>query len=120
MDWLTINRTSKPKTRYAKFSICNSYRKSKLLNKKIEKFIELIPLEDLIAIKLELSTRKTGGFLYNLNFLSSVSKISHEAILKFVLSSCSNFSEAALMLGTDRLTLKKMIKKYNIEEQLKE
>jgi hypothetical protein len=75
----------------------------------------MLSLEELIALKLELSTKVVNSKLYGIPIWKNLNRISKAAALKYALSCARTKTEAALFLGLDYKTLKDMIKEYNID-----
>ena len=100
---------------YEKYSIINKYKKEDKLNNSILTYINNLSLEDLIAIKLELSTRILSGKYYGLPLWHSIRHLTADAILKTAVSVCRTKSEASRFLGMDYTDFRKLIKKYKTE-----
>ena len=72
MAWKNkVNKKSK--TKY--YSILNKLKKEKKINKEFESIISNLSLEDIIALKLELSTKPVGNRLYGLPIWDNLVKI---------------------------------------------
>jgi len=84
----------------------------------IEK-LSFITLEELITLKLIISTENLNGKLYNFPFLKYASDICKESIVRFALSKSSNRKEASLIMGMKKADFLKYIKEYGILEELK-
>ncbi len=116
-----IKDNSLKKTKH--FSENKNYNlKSKLLKeKKIDKeFLEklrFITLEDLITLKLLVSTESLKGKLYNFPFLKYSYEICKESVVRFALSMSSNRKEASLILGMKKADFLHYIKEYNLIEE---
>ena len=65
MSWKN-KKNKKPFTKYSKYSIINKLRSENKINNNTLNNINNISLEDLIAIKLELSTRYLCGKFYGI------------------------------------------------------
>ena len=100
---------------YENYSIINKYKKEDKLNNSILNYINNISLEDLIAIKLELSTRILSGKYYGLPLWQATKRIATDAVLKTAISVCRTKSEAARFLGLDYTDFRKLVKKYKTE-----
>ena len=70
--------------------------------------ISNLPLEDIIAIKLESLSHKINGKMYGLNIARSIKKITIEALIKYAKSVCSSQQETALFLGIDTIHLNRL------------
>jgi len=108
----------KTKTRY--YSIINKLRKEKKINKEFELIVSNLALEDLIALKLELSTRPVSNRLYGLPLWENLLRITQEAVLKYAISATRSQGEAMRFLGLAKLNYMPLIKKYEIDSFFKE
>ena len=97
-----------------KYSIIRKLRNEGKLPEEAEIFLSNISLEDLIALKLEIASKPTGGKLFGIPLWKSLPFIVREALLKTAISVCKTKSEAAIMLGKDIDTLDKLLKKYEV------
>tara|TARA_R110000824_G_scaffold170118_2_gene347390 strand:+ start:2150 stop:2548 length:399 start_codon:yes stop_codon:yes gene_type:complete len=100
---------------YKNYSIINKFSKEDKLNKQVLNSINNLSLEDLIAIKLELSTRALGGKYYGIPLWHSLRAITSEAVLKTAVSVCRSKKESSKFLGIDYTDFRKLIKKFDIE-----
>lgn len=100
---------------YENYSIIKKFSKEDKLNKEFLNSINNLSLEDLIAIKLELSTRALRGKYYGFPLLHSAKTIATEAVLKTAVSVCRSKKESAKFLGLDYTDFRKLIKKFDIE-----
>ena len=76
-----------------------------------------LTLEEIIGLKLECSSRLTGGRIYGFNLWSKIVDISKEALYNAVISLARTNKEATRMLGINEQTFKSLKKKYSIREQ---
>ena len=90
------------------------------LNDSILTNINNISLEDLIAIKLELSAKHINNKLYAFNLLSNTNKLVKEAIIKFAISATDSKMDAARFLGIDYEGLHRLVREYNLQEYFDE
>ena len=112
MAWKTkVNKKSK--TRY--YSIINKLNKENKINKEFESIISSISLEDLIALKLELSTRPVKNRLYGLPIWDNIVRITQEAVLKYAISATRTQGEAMRFLGLRQTHFRRLLKKYEID-----
>ena len=79
--------------------------------------LNLLKLEELIALKLILSTESLNGKIFNFPFLKFTTDICREAIIKFALSISNNNREASLILGMKKVDLLNYVKKHNLKEE---
>tara|TARA_S200000501_G_scaffold177736_1_gene167452 strand:+ start:623 stop:1024 length:402 start_codon:yes stop_codon:yes gene_type:complete len=96
--------------------------KSKLLkenkiNKEFLEILRFVSLEDLITLKLLVSSEAIKGKLYNFPFLKYTSDICREAVVRFAISMANNRREASLILGSKKADILKYIKAYNLIEE---
>ena len=96
-------------------SIITKLRDQSKLDDSLLVLISNLTLEDLIAIKLELSTRILSGKYYGLPLWHSIRHLTADAILKTAVSVCRTKSEASRFLGMDYTDFRKLIKKYKTE-----
>ena len=106
---ITKHRTCK------NYSIINTLREQKKSNEYFEIMLSNISLEDLIALKLELSYRSIGVALYGIPLWKSLHHIIREGLLKYIVSISNSKGEAARYIGVDILRLLSLLKKYNID-----
>ena len=75
-----------------------------------------LSIEELIAVKLELSANNINNRLYGFDIWRQASNITKEAILKFALSTTKSKKDAARFLGLDYLSFTKLVKKFKIQD----
>ncbi len=73
-------------------------------------------MEEVIALKLDLSTRTLGSPLYGLPLWSALPDIVGDAVLKFAVSTTRTSSEAARVLGLTQDRMAELIKKFGIKK----
>lgn len=95
-------------------STLKKLRKEGKINEQFEVQLGNLTLEEIIAIKLELSSRTLNSPLYGLPLWQSLINIVQDAVLKFAISSTNTSSEAARVLGIDQKNLVPLIKKFKI------
>jgi len=78
--------------------------------------INKLSLEDLIAVKLELSANNINNRLYGFDIWRQSNKIVKEAILKFAISTTNSKKDAARFLGLTYLEFKRVIKDYSVTD----
>jgi len=82
--------------------------------------INNLTLEDLIALKLELSCAHVNNRLYGLDIWHNACYIVREALLKFAISATYSKKDAARFLGLNYLEFKNQHDKYDIDSYFKE
>ena len=93
-------------------------KENKIDNDFIEK-LKFLKLEELITLKLLVSTSLLKGKLFNFPFLKYSSEICKEAVLRFALSQANSRKEAQIILGMKKSELMYYLKAYNLEEEFK-
>jgi len=106
----------KERSKYKYKSIVNKLIDDHIVNESILTIIDSITLEDLIAIKLELSAKHINNKLYAFNLLSNTNKLVKEAIIKFAISTTQSKADAARFLGIDYETLNILVNDYNLKD----
>tara|TARA_R110001592_G_scaffold306509_1_gene579488 strand:- start:94 stop:462 length:369 start_codon:yes stop_codon:yes gene_type:complete len=106
------------KTKY--FSLANKLRKEKKIDREFESQISNLTLEELIGLKLELSTKVVDNRLYNLPIWYSLVNIVQEAVLSYAFSATRSKREAMRFLGLNERMVYKLKDKYNINAILEE
>ena len=101
-------------------SIINKLTHEGVVSQDLLVLINNLTLEDLIAIKLELSCALVKNKLYGIDFWSNSCYIIREALLKFAISVSKSKKDAARFLGLDLREFNTQYKKYNIESYFKE
>ena len=101
-------------------SIINKLTHEGIVSQDLLVLINNLTLEDLIAIKLELSCALVRNKLYGIDFWSNSCYIIREALLKFAISVSKSKKDAARFLGLDLREFNTQYKKYDIESYFKE
>jgi len=96
------------------YSLRNKLKKEKKITDEFEIMIQMLSLEEVIALKFELAASHLNNKLYNFPVYRSLKYIVKEACLNFALSSTRTFDEAASFLGIRPGELRKEIQKYRI------
>jgi hypothetical protein len=95
------------------YSIIRKLRKEGKLPEEMEIFVSNLPLEDLIALKLEISSRPVSGKLFGIPIWKSIPFIVRDAVLKTAISVCKTKVDAANLIGMDVDKMDNLLKKYN-------
>jgi hypothetical protein len=77
--------------------------------------INKLSLEDLIAVKLELSSNNINNRLYGFDLWKQSNHIIKEALLKFAISTTNSKKDAARFLGLTYLEFKRVQSTYNVK-----
>ena len=110
MTWKS-KKKRKP-TKLDRYSIVNKFKAEGKVTDLTLNNINNISLEDLIALKLELSTRYTCGKFYGMPLWRITRHTIIDALLKTALSIARTKKEAARFLGVDYMDFNRYIKKY--------
>ena len=95
-------------------SVILALKAKNLLNDSLLVSINSLTLEDLIAIKLELSANHINNRPYGFDIWRKSGYIIKEALLKFAISTTNSKKDAARFLGLTYSDFKKAIKKYKV------
>ncbi len=106
--------SSKSTTKYK--SVINKLKDSNKINDSILVYINSISLEDIIALKLELSSRNLKHRMFGLDIWHGMGYVIREAVLKFAIGATKSKKDAARFLGMDYYSFLKLVKKYKIKE----
>jgi hypothetical protein len=102
------------------YSIIRKLRREGKLPEEMEIFVSNLPLEDLIALKLEISSKPVNGKLYGIPIWKSIPFIVRDALLKTAISVCKTKVDAANFLGMDVDKMNNLLKKYNTTDFFEE
>ena len=103
------------KGKYSKYSLRKKLLKEKKINSDFEVILNTLTLEEVIALKLELSNLYINNKLYNFPLYKSIKYIIKESLLIFALSATRTVKDAATVLGMRERDLYVEIKKFNIK-----
>ena len=110
----------KRRSKYKYKSVINKLLNNNIINESNLTFIDSMTLEDLIAVKLELSARYINNKLYAFNLLSNTNRLVKEAIIKFAISATQSKMDAARFLGIDYEGLRKLVNEYDLQDYFDE
>ena len=105
-----MKKDEKNKKRY---SVIRKLRRDGKLSEEMEIFVSNLSLEDLIALKLEISSKPVNGKLFGIPIWKSIPFIVRDAVLKTAISVCKTKVDAANLIGMDVDTMDNLLKKYN-------
>lgn len=116
------NRIEKPRVRrkinrktFKKISTLLKLKKENKINDQFILMLNRISYEDLIALKLEVSTNwSRSGNIYGLPLWKGLIEATKEALVKIVLKETSSFTEASMLLGIHQMSLRHVCLKYGI------
>jgi|TARA_R110000744_G_scaffold67403_6_gene137449 hypothetical protein len=101
-------RKTKSKVKVSEYSIIKNLKEENLIDDRFLVRVSNLPLEDIIAIKLESLSHKINGKMYGLSLARSIKKITQEALIKYARSVCTSQQETALFLGIDTIHLNRL------------
>ena len=104
----------KSKTKHK--SIINKLRDNNLVSDDLLVLINNMSLEDIIALKFELSSKMLKNRMYGFDIWRNSKYVVQEAMLKFSISATESKKDAARFLGLDYVAFSKLIKKFKIQE----
>ena len=97
-------------------SIIKKLKDQNKINDNILSCISSLSIEDLIAVKLELSANHLNNRLYGFDIWRNSGYIVKEALLKFAISSTNSKKDAARFLGLTYSEFKRVLKTYDIND----
>lgn len=117
---MTYKKQKKIYGKNKNYSVINKLLKEENINENFLLVMNNISLEDLIALKLEISAKSSGGDIFGIPIWYSLRDICRDATLKFAISAARTKAEAATFLGISISTLKDYIEKYDIKNFFEE
>jgi len=114
------NRKKRIQGKNQYYSISKKLRKESNLNDELETMFNKLSLEEVIALKLELAAKASGGYIYGMPIWRSLKYIVESAVLKFALSTTRTQREAARFLGLRRREYNKINRDYKAESYFEE
>jgi len=96
------------------YNLKNKLIKENKVNKEFLEKLRFITLEEIITLKLLVSTESLKGKLYNFPFLKYSYEICKEAVVRFALSYSNNRKEASLILGMKKADFVSYVREYKI------
>jgi len=96
-------------------SLINKLENEGFINDQILTAIGNLSIEDLIAVKLELSAKHINNRLYGFDIWRQTTNITKEAVLKFALSTTKSKKDAARFLGLTYAEFKRVVATYNVK-----
>ncbi len=97
------------------YSTSRSLRIAGKSSEDFEAMLSNLTLEEIIALKLEISAKMINNKLYGFDLWKSVPRIARDAVLKFAYSATQSKADACRVLGIKPAELSKLIKIYDIE-----
>ena len=97
------------------YSMSSKLRREGKSNEDFEIMLASIPLEDLIALKLELASKPVNNRLYGLEIWKSIAYVARDAALKFAFSASRSSKEAQRFLGVSRIKFSKLLLQFDTQ-----
>jgi hypothetical protein len=101
------------------YSISKILREQKRSNDYFEVLLNNLTLEEIIALKLELTYKSIGFVLHGYPLWSSTNYIVKDALLKYAVSASKTKTEARKLLGLTNIKFFRLLKKYKINKYFK-
>ena len=100
-------------------SIIQKFKDQNKINDETLVTLNTFTIEDLIAIKLELSANNINNRLYVLDIWKKSDYIIKDALLKFAVSTTKSKKDAARFLGVSYSEFNNLYKRYQLEDFFK-
>ena len=110
MTWKKQKRVYKGKTE--NYSLLRKIRKEKKTTDELEILLNSLSLEEIIGLKLELSTKPVSNRLYGFPLWFNLTDIVRDAIFKYAYSATRTQAEAMRFLGLRPDKFQKLKKRY--------
>ena len=91
-------------------------KKEKRINENFLNTLSSLSLEEVIALKLELSIKMINNKLYNFPLWSAMPNITRDALLRYAMSACQSKRDMAKFLGIPINKFNDILRKYNTEK----
>ena len=98
------------------YSISNKLKKERRSNDEFEIMLSNLTLEEVVALKLELSTKPVSNRLYGITIWSSIQNIVQDAVFKYAFSATRTQAEAMRFLGLKEQSFHILRKKFGIDD----
>ena len=100
-------------------SFINLMKKNRRINENFLNILSSLSLEEVIALKLELSIKNINNKMYNFPLWSSMPNITRDALLRYAMAACQSKKDMARFLGIPINKFGDILKKYNTERLYK-
>jgi hypothetical protein len=91
-------------------------KKNKKINENFICMLSSLSLEEIIALKLELSVKNLNNKLYNFPLWSAMPNICRDAMLRYAMSACQSKRDMSRFLGIPVNKLNDILKKYKTQK----
>jgi len=110
MSW---KRKKLSRGRNTYYSLSKKLRQEEKINNDFEAMLSNLTLEEVIGLKMELSSKPVNNRLYGLPIWNNLTDVVRDAILKYAYSSTRTQMEAMRFLGLTADQFQKLKKRYN-------
>ena len=110
MSWKR-KKTTKGRNTY--YSLSKKLRQEKKIDYDFETMLSSLSLEEIIGLKMELSSRPVNNRLYGLPIWNNLTDVVKDAILKYSYSATRTQMEAMRFLGLTADSFQKLKKRYD-------
>lgn len=117
---MTFQKKRKLYGKKKNYSVINKLLQEEKINDHFLKNLNLLSLEEVIALKLETAAKASGGSIFGIPIWNSLRDICRDAALKFAISASRTKAEAAVFLGINIKTLNDYLQKFEIKEYFEE
>ena len=91
-------------------------KKDRRINENFLNILSSLSLEEVIALKLELSIKNINNKMYNFPLWSSMPNVTRDALLRYAMAACQSKRDMARFLGIPINKFGDILKKYNTEK----
>jgi hypothetical protein len=98
------------------YSIFKKLRKERRSSEEFEIMLNALSLEEVIALKIELSSSNISNRLYGIPLWSNLLNIVQDAVLKYALSATRTKAESMRLLGLKESHFHELNKKFKSED----
>lgn len=113
-------RKRKPYGTRKYYSVISKLESEGRINEQTQLMFNRLSLEEVIAVKLELAAKASGGHIYGIPLWTAIVNIVRDAMLKFAISATRTKTEAARFLGMNLETFNVYLKQYDTENYFDE
>ena len=96
-------------------SFISLMKRDRRINENFMNILSTLSLEEVIALKLEISIQNTNNKLYNFPLWSAMPNITRDALLRYAMAACQSKRDMARFLGIPINKFGDILKRYNTE-----
>lgn len=102
------------------YSVINKLIADEKINDRFLVTLNQLSLEEVIAVKLEMAAKASGGDIFGIPIWRSLREISKDAALKLAITISRTQADAASFLGINIITLIKYLQEYKTKSYFEE